>query len=378
MYGLSHGRISLRAPPSKLERHAARHLVTQYLKVRSGENAIIESWNHTLPMATALLDEVRRVGGRALLIYNEEDAWWRAIDRKQSRLLGRSSAPEWAALQAADVYVNFWRPGDPDRIDRLPESADAAFDGNWPWYEVSRKTGLRGVRMTAGFAMEVRARAWGPELDPWQERFLRASLVDPDVLARSGARLGRALGRGSKVRITHPNGTDLEVARSGAAPRVQDGRPHSWTQGDSPYGRLTNLPAGSTDVVLDSRTAEGRFRANRRTNIWWSWHAGGTVEFSGGQLSSYSFQDGEEAFVRQYRRASAGKDRTRALTLGLNPAAREVPYPEKWERGCVSLQIGGNRGLGGSSGSGFVTWFSLAGAEISVDGTPVVRAGKIL
>ncbi len=197
--------------------------------------------------------------------------------------------------------------------------------------------------MTAGFAREGRAREWGPELDPWQERFLRASLVDPDVLARSGARLGRALARGSKVRIPHPNGTDLEVARSGAATRVQDGRPHSWTKGDSPFGMLTNLPAGSTDVVLDSRTAERRFRANRRTNIWWSWHAGGTVEFSGGQLSSYSFQDGEEAFVRQYRRASAGKDRIRAFTLGLNPTAREVPYLEKWGRGCVSLQIGGNR-----------------------------------
>ncbi|MCI4367801.1 MAG: hypothetical protein L3K08_08615, partial [Thermoplasmata archaeon] len=93
--------------PSKLHRDAARNIVTKYLKVRPGENAIIESWSHTIPMATALVDEVRRARGRALLVHEDEEAWWRAIDRKQSTLLGASSAPEWAAMKAADVYVMF-------------------------------------------------------------------------------------------------------------------------------------------------------------------------------------------------------------------------------------------------------------------------------
>jgi hypothetical protein len=141
---------------------------------------------------------------------------------------------------------------------------------------------------------------------------------------------------------------------------------------------LTNVPAGSVDFVLDSKTAEGTFRANRRTNIWWTWHAGGTLEFAGGRLGSYSFEDGEKEFVRQYTKGSAGKERTSALTLGLNPAIKDVPNLEKWERGCVSLQIGGNRGLGGGNGSNFFSWFSLADSEIAVDGTPVVRAGRIL
>jgi len=40
--------------------------------------------------------------------------------------------------------------------------------------------------------------------------------------------------------------------------------------------------------------------------------------------------------------------------------------------------IGGNRYLKGSNGSSFFTWFSLAGSDIAVDGTPVIRAGKVL
>jgi leucyl aminopeptidase (aminopeptidase T) len=365
--------------PSKLQRDAARNIVTKYLKVRAGENVIIESWDHTMPMASAMVDEARRVGGKVLYVYNDEDAWWRAIDRKQSKLLGKSSAPEWAALKAADVYVNFWGPGDTDRIEKLPdEPGNEAFAWNWPWYAVARKSGLRGVRMTTAFVTEGRAKAWGVDLAQWEEGMLRASLIDPEEIAKSGARLCKALSRGKKVRITHPNGTDVEVALAGVAPRLHDGRPHPWDKRSSRSGMLETIPAGYVDFVLDSKTAEGSIHANRRTNIWWNWHAGGTLEFADGRLTSYSFEDGEGEFARQYKHGTAGKDRASALTLGLNPAAKDVPNLEKWERGCVSLQTGGNRGLGGTNGSNFFTWLSLAGAEIAIDGTPVIRAGKFL
>ncbi|MCI4318841.1 MAG: aminopeptidase [Thermoplasmata archaeon] len=365
--------------PSKLQRDVARNVVTRYLKVRAAENAIIESWDHTMPLASAMVDEIRRVGGRVLLIRNDEDAWWRALDRRQSKLLGASSAPEWAALKAADVYVNFWGPADADRLETIPDkTGDEAFAWNWPWYAVARKTGLRGVRMTAGFATVGRARRWGLDHARWEDNMLRASLVDPEEMATSGARLRTALSRGKKVRITHSNGTNLEVALAGVAPRLSDGRPHPWKKHTSRSGMLENIPAGFVDVVLDSKTAEGSFHANRRTNIWWTWHAGGALDFANGKLTSVSVEEGEKEFARQYKNGTAGKDRASAITLGLNPAAEDVPNLEKWERGCVSLQLGGNRGLGGSNGSNFFSWFSLAGSEIAVDGAPVIRDGKLL
>ena len=132
-------------------------------------------------------------------------------------------------------------------------------------------------------------------------------------------------------------------------------------------------------MALDSKTAEGSFHANRRTNIWWNWHAGGTLEFAGGKLTSYSFEEGGEDFARRYKNGTAGKDRTSALKFGLNPAVKDVPNLETVEGGSVSLQIGGNKFLpGGTNGSNFFTWFSLAGSEIAVDGTPLIRAGKVL
>jgi leucyl aminopeptidase (aminopeptidase T) len=365
--------------PSKLQRDAARNIVTKYLQVRAGENVIVESWNHTMPMATAMVDEFRRVGGKVLFEYSSEDSWWRTIDRKQTKLLGTASAPEWAALKAADVYVNFWGPGDGDRVEKLPDKpGNEAFAWNWPWYEVARKTGLRGVRMTVGFVTEGRARRWGLDLAGWQDSTLRASLVDPEELARSGARLSKALSTGKRVRIHHSNGTDLEVELAGVASRLHVGRPRPFHKGDPPAGMLSQIPAGTLDVVLDSKTAEGSFHANRRTNIWWNVHEGARLEFARGRLTSYSFEVGAKEFVRQYRSATAGRDRTSVLKLGLNPAVTDVPNLETVEGGSVSLQIGGNRQLGGSNASSFFSWFSLAGSEIAIDGTPVIRAGKIL
>ncbi len=367
------------ASPSALQRNVARHLVTVNLKVRAGENAVIESWDHTLPIAAAVVDEVRRVGGRTLHLHEDEEAWWRAIDRKQGSLLGQSSAPEWAALRAADVYVHFWGPGDTDRIEQLPETTlDQAVGWIAPWYESARKSGLRGARVTLGFATEGRAKQWGLDRARWEERILRACLTDPAEVAQRGSRLLKALSRGKSVRITHSNGTDLEVALAGTAPRLHDGTPHPKNKRYGPSDMLGQVPGGKIDVALDSRTAEGRIHANRRTNIWWFWSDGGTLEFAEGRLTSFSFDHGQEEFARAFDQGTPGRDRTGSISIGLNPAVRDVPNLETVELGNVTVVVGRNQHLHGTNGSNFMNWVTLAGAEIAIDGTPVVRGGKLL
>ncbi len=362
-----------------MQRDAARSIVTKYLRVRPGENAIIESWDHTLPMATAMVDEIRRVGGRTLHIHEDEEPWWHAIDRKQSKLLGASSAPEWAALKAADVYVHFWGPGNTDRLEEIPERTFEQALAWFPsWYEVARKVRLRGGRVAIGFATEGRAKQWGLDRAQWEEGILRACLVDPVETAKRGARLYKALAHGRKVRITHSNGTDLEVGLAGLDPRLHDGTPHPGDKRFGPADMLSQIPGGRVEVALDSKTAEGSIHANRRTNIWWRWDAGGTFEFSHGKLASYSFEQGEEEFAGQYKTGTAGKDRTGSLTFGLNPAAENVPNLENIECGSVSLVIGRNGHLKGTNGSNFMSWITLAGSEVEIDGTPVVRDGKLL
>ncbi len=373
------GPRSMSETPSRLQREVARRIVTQYLRVRDGEAAIVESWEHTRPMAAAMVDELRRVGSRVLFVYNDEDSWWRTIDRRQAPLLGASSPPEWEALKAAALYVNFWGPGDTDRIEALPdEPGDQAFAWLGPWYAAARTAGLRGLRMTTGFVTAGRARQWGLNLARWSGQMLRASLTDPELLARRGRRLAQALARGRTVRITHANGTDLELGLGSTAPRVLDGRPRPFRTGDSPSGMLQQVPAGAVQVALDAKTAEGEIQANRRTNIWWNWSSGGTLRFAKGRLASYGFdEEGGTPFARQYATGTAGRDRTGYLTFGVNPDVRDVANLETIEEGSVTLAVGRNGHLGGKNASSFMSWVTLAGADVAIDGNLVIHKGKL-
>jgi leucyl aminopeptidase (aminopeptidase T) len=370
--------------PSSLEREAARNLVNNYLHVKPGENVIVESWTHTLSMSSAMVDEVRRVGGSAFLAYENDDAWWRAVERKQARLLGRLSGPEWAALKAADVYVQFWGPADAARIQKTPEKILDAWATGWVgrWYTLARSTGLRGGRMSVGWVTDSRARHWGVSKERWRNGLLEACLADPKEMAASGRRLARAFSGTRKVRITHPNGTDVEVALAGVPPRVYDGYPHPKNKAYMGSDMMANFPDGRLRIPLDAQTAEGRIVSNHRSydEAWFPWatYSGGVFEFSHGKLSSFSFEEGEAAFARRYAQGKPGKDRTGLLSVGLNPKIRDMPYFEPLERGCVQLVVGANNINGGSKSPNDTGSVTLAGSEISVDGTPVVRAGKIL
>jgi leucyl aminopeptidase (aminopeptidase T) len=370
--------------PSSLERAAARSLVKNYLHVNPDENVIVEAWDHTLSMSSAMVDEVRRVGGSAYLAYESDDAWWRAVERKQAKPLGRLSDPEWAALAAADVYVQFWGPSDSARLEKLGEKRVEEWAEGWfdRWYKLARSTGLRGGRMAMGWVTDTRVRQWGVSKPRWMKALLEACLADPEEMAQSGHRLARAFTGTKKVRITHPNGTDLEVALAGVPARVYDGYPHPKDKAYSEFDMLANFPDGRLRMALDAKSAEGRFVSNRSSydEVWFPWarYSRGVFDFSGGKLTSFSFEEGEAEFAKNYARGTPGKDRTGSLVIGLNPNLKNVPDQEDMERGSVQLTVGGNTYSGGSNASDFQGSIRLAGSEICLDGTPVVRAGKIL
>jgi leucyl aminopeptidase (aminopeptidase T) len=370
--------------PSALERAAACKLVRRYLRVAPGENVLVEAWSHTLSMSSAMVDEVRRAGGRAFLAYEDDDAWWRAVERKQARPLGGLSDPEWAAIAAADVYVQFWGPADSARLERLGERKVDEWGDGWfeRWYKLARSTGLRGGRMGTGWVTESRVRHWGVSKRRWLNSLLGACLVDPEEMARTGKRLARAFAGSKKIRIVHPNGTDLEVATAGVPPRLYEGYPHPKRRGYSEFDMMANFPEGRLGMALDAKTADGRLVSNRRSydEVWFPWatYSGGTFEFTGGKLSSFSFEEGESRFAQRYAKGTPGKDRTGSLRIGLNPKIANVPYHEDRERGAIQLAVGRNAYLGGSNPSDFNGSLCLAGSEVSVDGTPVVRAGRIL
>ncbi|MCI4321743.1 MAG: aminopeptidase, partial [Thermoplasmata archaeon] len=307
----------------------------------------------------------------------DERAWWSGIDSRKTKPLGRMSRSERAALAAANVYIYFWGPEDRPRADALPERVGgSAMAFNEEWYRIGRKGKLRGCRMSVAYATDPLATKIGVDGTRWRRQIATAGLADSGRMYATGREIARRLQSGKELRIHHKNGTDLTLGLAGYQPRVESGLIDKDAMA-RPYGFLANSPAGTVIVGLDERRGDGTVVANTPYIMPTQKVGTGRWELSGGRLVSFSFDDDGTEVESGYRAAGSGKDRPALLSIGLNPKARGVPQYEEIESGTVLLGTGGNAFLGGKTALPYQLYSMLRGADVEVDGTPIVHGGRV-
>jgi leucyl aminopeptidase (aminopeptidase T) len=377
---LSPGMAPLRAD-DEAARAMARRVLRKYLAVRPGERVTIESWSSTLAEANAFVLETLRAGARPLLLYQDEPTYWAAATEVPARRLAVLGEHRKAALERTDVLVSFFGPSDRERFHALPSATMFQLGAYQDaLYDAAAKAGARAVQMALGRVSAASARMYGVDETAWRKELVEACLLDPARFRKEGARLADRLRRGRKLELRHPNGTELTLRLAGRRPQVSDGavrpaRPRSlWT--------LTTLPAGVVSVAVDERSAEGVFRSNVTSSIGLSDTvgelAGGRWTFRDGRLANFRYDEGEEFFQQSYGRAKEGRDRPASISIGLNPALKIAPLLEDQGRGTITLHIGRNDYLGGRTSTPWWAWLFLRGAELLVDGRPLVQGGELL
>ena len=359
---------------------AAQALLGTALNVKRGENVIIETWNHTLPYATACVVEARRRGAHPMLLLEDESAYWRSIDLAPAiAQWARVGGHEWAALGEADAYVFFPGPADRPRFRSLSAEHRSALTGyNSDWYKRAERSGLRGVRCVLGYASEAQSAVWGVSAATWRNQLLRGMVdVEAKAIRATADRVAKKLLKGKELRITAANGTDITLTLRGRKPFVDDGAvgPEDLKLGNN----MTVSPPGAVAVAVDERSAEGTAIANRPSFLNIGRLEGGQWEAHGGRLASAWYSEGQAAFDGQYAKAPKGKELVSIFSLGINPAlAAGVPQVEDQEAGAVTLGIGGNAAYGGSNKVPFQSWIVIGEATVAVDGTPLSDRGQIL
>ncbi|MCI4331405.1 MAG: aminopeptidase [Thermoplasmata archaeon] len=354
-----------------------RKVLTQTLRLRRGENLIVESWTHMLPWANTFVLEARKLGIRTTMFYEDEATYWRSVEEAKAVDVGRMPDPELGAIAKADGYVYLWGPEDRARLRALPKEQFAALNAfNGRWYEAAEKSHLRGCRLEFGQATATAARHYGVSLSAWQDGLLDASQVDMSSLARDAARLSERLRKGKSLTLTHANGTRLELQLAGRKPVVDDGIVDA---ADVRSGNnMTTFPGGAVYVALEEKNATGTLIANRTSNPTKGPMSGGRWTFAENRLSEYTYESGGERFTEAFDAAGPGKDRPGFLSVGLNPRIRGAPGIEDFERGAILVGVGANTAFGGKNKLGFQSWLAIAGAHLEVDGKTVVADGEIL
>ena len=365
-------------PTPELAAKVASNVLRNTLRIRKGENVVIETWSETLPWAKPFVVEARKMGANPLMLYEDEGSFWEALETGNSRHTGRVGAHEWAALEKSSAYVFFYGPSEWTRRDDLTVKKQVGVAAYNPeWYRRAAKAKVRGARMYLGRTSQMAADRWKLDLNEWREELARASLVSPTDLHRLGTKIGERLSKGKQVEVSHSNGTQLSF-RLGKFPLQLDDALVDATD-LKVSNNMATIPGGVVGVSIDHTSASGTVLGNHTTYPDSGPVAGSRWDFADGHLTDQSYGSGGDPIKAAYAKApQKGRDRLGYFSVGLNPEISKLPQMEDQELGAVLLQIGGNNFRGGKNASPFGAWTVLNGADVSIDGKPLIKNGRIV
>lgn len=356
----------------------AKNVLAKTLRIRRGENVVIETWSETLPWAKPFVAEARQMGANPLMLFEDEDSFWEALRTGNSRHTGRVGSHEWAALDKTSAYVFFFGPSQWPRYAELaPKQVAGVAAYNPEWYRHAAKAKIRGARMYLGRTSSLAADRWKVDLGAWQNELLRASLASPTEMHRLGMKVGERMRKGKLVNVRHANGTELSF-RLGKFPVQLDDALVDAT--DLKAGNnMATIPGGVVGVAIDHTSAEGTVLGNHTTYPDAGPVSGARWNFSKGHLTGQTYESGGDSIETAFAKAPrGGKDRLSYFSVGLNPEITQLPQMEDQELGAVMLRIGGNSFQGGKNASPFGAWLVVNGADVTIDDRPLLQEGRLV
>jgi len=351
-----------------------RNVLISTLAIQPGDDVIVETWSHGLPLAGEFVYQLRMLGARPMLILEDEKSYWKCVESLLNDKLGKVGDHEWAAVEKAKGYVFIPGPDDLARVWKDPSKFRASTSYNEEWYERAQRYRLKAARIALGYASPLRARWYKLPLSAWQRMLIAASSID---FAQLGARAEKLMPffRNGDVNISASNGTNLNLRLIGREVSADDCVVDS---DDLDKGRnVANIPGGYVLACPDEEYAEGTVVFDKPTVYMGRWVRGVRLEFKQNRLVDYQARQGAEHFKASYEKASGDKNKIAAVEVGINPKARTGFLQDSLASGVVTVGIGANDDVGGANKSDFYFEGVITKATLTVDGKVIVQNGKL-
>jgi len=356
----------------------AHHVVQSSLRIGRDEHVLINTWQHTLPLAEALALECLRADALPLIQLTTDHLYRAVISEISEYTLRKAPQHVLAAYNTLSAIIHIHGPENPRVFELGAVGRSAALqEGAQPLLARAIERRVRKAELHAGYITPERARKYGADYHDWLAAHDAALTVDPAHMAEAGRPLAERMSGARAVRITHPGGTNLTVNCTGRKAFVDDG---IVDEEDVAAGNVwTELPGGTVNIAPRETSAGGRavFPA---VPLWGKIIQDVDWDFKSGEL--IDFHAYEHGIIVTDFLADArehGSRRLGRIGIGLNPKARSLApgLDDASVRGAVTIGLGDNRALGGENATGFNWACTLVGATVEVDGLIVVEAGKL-
>lgn len=363
----------------------ARRIFDVSVPLRAGRRVWIDSWDHSLDLASRLAWEARRRGSHVHLTVRLEELWLRAVLELPVRSLGAVPPQAAAALGETNAYIFTLGPRTPLSWDQIPEERrrgisiwlDTRYDRSAfaeRWSVLARAHRVRMLGIEATLATPERASALNLGYREWREVMFGGCLVDYRSIARRARILAALLSRSDDVEIMTPHGTALRFSLGQRPVEVSDG---IASQAKAVAGQVTYLPAGAVEVTALEDSAEGAVVFDAPVLVGSRRVEHLTIRLEGGHVTHFTAKEGKESFRRYLQEGTGDVDRFAFFGLGLNPNLRYGFTQDDKVLGGVTVGLGDNTGKGGRNRASGEWWASIARATVKIEGRTIMADGKL-
>jgi len=371
-----------------MENHTkiAHQAVSACLNVKDGENVWIQSWDHTIDLASEIAFVCRERGAHPFISLTTESYWTRSLLETPKKLLETLPAHQAAALERTDVFIFTLGPRNPVDWSKIP-SEKRELANIWyletnkyleTWREIAKKRSVRMLGIEYCLVTRERAEVLGLDYEEWRKVMFAGCVVDQREIAKKAVKLANVTREGRQVDVQTPIGTRLKFKLAGREPVTGDS---IVSKEDAARGIVKFLPSGFVEVAADEDSADGTVTYDATIPVRGSRKIKGlTLQFRHGKVVKYTAQTGIEAFENYIKSSEGDIDKFGFFGLGLNPGLKHGFTQDDKVLGGVTVGIGGNEDKGGENRTpeNRHWWASITKATVNIDGKIILKDGIML
>ncbi len=339
---------------------------------------LIETWQHTLELASDIALECYRTGAKPMITLMTDRLWWNILEQIPDQYIRKTPRHVLNGADSITVWIGLGGPQDPTRFRDVPASRlESFFEGEKPILDKTFEKKVRTAELALGHITPERAKAYGFNYEHWVRMTEDAIKVDYRKMTELGRKMANRLERGSRVHLKSKSGTDLRFEITKRPVHIQDG---IVDQQDIERGLVsTQLPSGKVEVAPLEDSANGTVVFDGPRALKGRMVSDLSLRFEKGKIVEYHASKFEEVFREVFEATKGDKDSIAQFGMGINPRVDLIGYTtDELSLGTATVGVGANRGIGGRNDSSFSFSATISKPTIEVNGYTIMLDGRLL